>query len=188
MKIVRSERGFQFLVHGAYVPPHEEKRLVSQSSVVGEYEDSFERPGSSALWIGDEHHLNREEVAQLVQHLSAWLKSGSLEVVEEEAAEPSEPSPERKKLPPVNVIFAIEDGEIVPQTVCGIDPMETDHAMDCEEEFDPNLTRWAEPYIPASRVRKLRSDLIAAYHCHPDVDFDVVIDTSFDKLLAEAKG
>ncbi len=56
----------------------DKERLAAQSSAIGDYEDSFERPGSSFLWIGDYHHLNREEVQQLVNHLQSWLKTGSL--------------------------------------------------------------------------------------------------------------
>lgn len=43
------------------------------------------------------------------------------------------------------------------------------------------------PYIPADRVRKLRDDLVAAYYCHPNVDFDVLLNQGFDKLLAETE-
>jgi hypothetical protein len=38
------------------------------------------KPGSSAIWLGrgDERmHLDREQVAALVTHLSAWLATGS---------------------------------------------------------------------------------------------------------------
>lgn len=37
-------------------------------------------PGSSALWLGidgERMHLDREQVAALVAHLSAWLQTGS---------------------------------------------------------------------------------------------------------------
>jgi hypothetical protein len=80
MKVTKSDRGFEFLNHDAYIPADRGKydRLASQSSAVGEYDDAYDRPGSSALWIGEHHHLNREEVAQLVKHLKAWLKTGTL--------------------------------------------------------------------------------------------------------------
>jgi len=82
MQIVKSDRGFEFLNHDAYLPEHrgEHDRLASQSSAIGDYEDSLERPGTSFLWIGDHHHLNREEVAALVQHLQAWLDTGKLSI------------------------------------------------------------------------------------------------------------
>lgn len=83
MKITRSDRGFEFLEHDAYPPgANHDSRLASQSSAVGEYEDSLERPGSSYLWIGMHHHLNREEVEQFVAHLQSWLETGNLKTGE----------------------------------------------------------------------------------------------------------
>lgn len=80
MNVERSDRGFQYLRHDTYLPENaKHSRLASQSSAIGEYEDSMERPGSSYLWIGEHHHLNREEVAQFVAHLQDWLETGSLE-------------------------------------------------------------------------------------------------------------
>ena len=82
MEVVNSDRGFEFLLHPAYLPQNRKKvgdRLASQSSAVGDYDDSLDRPGSSFLWVGDNHHLNREEVAQLAKHLKSWLHTGSLE-------------------------------------------------------------------------------------------------------------
>ena len=80
MQITTSERGFQFLEHPAYLEPHEDKRLASQSSAVGDYDDSLDRAGSSFLWISDNHHLNREEVAEFAKHLLAWVETGSLKL------------------------------------------------------------------------------------------------------------
>ncbi len=53
-------------------------RLVQCSSVVGNYEDAMQRRGTSALWIGESHHLDREEVRVLVGHLQRWLETGAL--------------------------------------------------------------------------------------------------------------
>jgi len=79
MQINKSNRGFEFLEHDVYpLGADHDSRLASQSSAVGEYNDSLERPGSSYLWIGMHHHLNREEVAQFVGHLQNWLNTGSL--------------------------------------------------------------------------------------------------------------
>lgn len=78
MKLGKSNRGFDFLEHNRYVEPHDDIRLASQSSAIGEYEDSWDRPGSSFLWIGDNHHLNREQVAEFVEYLNRWLKTGRL--------------------------------------------------------------------------------------------------------------
>lgn len=76
LKAEKTARGFPWIEHPAYVPPHDPKRLVSASSAVGDYEDAYDRPGSSFLWIGEHHHLNREQVAELVEHLTAWLETG----------------------------------------------------------------------------------------------------------------
>ncbi len=74
------DRGFEYLVHPTYPPGNPRaanERLASQSPIVGDYEDSLERPGTSALRIGDNHHLGREEVSQLVEHPTYWLETGS---------------------------------------------------------------------------------------------------------------
>ena len=52
--------------------------LALESSAVGDYDDSVDRPGSSFLWFGDHHHLNREEVSELVGFLQHWLDTGRL--------------------------------------------------------------------------------------------------------------
>lgn len=94
MKVEKNGRGFDVLVHSEY--PNNEQvahpdypnnmpqtRVVQQSSAIGDYEDSFDKPGSSYLWLGEKHHLNREEVAQVVEHLRHWLKTGWLDLNEE---------------------------------------------------------------------------------------------------------
>lgn len=78
MNIVQTSRGFIVLEHPQYLPPHSESRLVGESSAIGDYDDSFDKPGSSFLWVGEEHHLNREEVAELIVNLKRWLKTGRL--------------------------------------------------------------------------------------------------------------
>lgn len=78
MELTKSERGFYYLHHQAYLEPHAMSRLVSESSAVGDYEDSLDKPGSSFLRVGDKHHLNREEVAEFVTHLQRWLQTGRL--------------------------------------------------------------------------------------------------------------
>lgn len=78
MRVARSERGFEQLLHEAYASkPSREDRLAQASSIIGNYEDSMDRPGTSALWIGTEFHLNREEVAEFVNYLNRWLETGS---------------------------------------------------------------------------------------------------------------
>jgi hypothetical protein len=73
MRIEISDRGVRYLMHRVSGKPDIDKRLVSESSAIGDYHDSYERPGSSFLWIGDNHHLNREEVAELVAKMQYWL-------------------------------------------------------------------------------------------------------------------
>ena len=59
-----------------------------QSSHIGEYDDSFERPGSSGIWIYVEAPkgelpaclLNREQAHKLGRRLIAWCKTGSLKL------------------------------------------------------------------------------------------------------------
>lgn len=73
MKAFKSDRGFVQVVHSNY--PHEscENRIISEGSAIGDYEDSVENPGSSFLWVGDNHRLNREEVADLIRRMQHWL-------------------------------------------------------------------------------------------------------------------
>lgn len=77
MEIKVSDRGFEFLVTDKYPPNGTETRIVSQSSAIGDYDDSMDKPGSSYLWIGDAH-LDRKQVKRLVKHLKHWLNTGRL--------------------------------------------------------------------------------------------------------------
>lgn len=86
MKITHNARGFEMIA----------ETNIYQSSAIGDYEDSFDRPGSSFLWINGDH-FDREDVQWLVgkddwsdmhlpeearPHLQAWLDTGSLVVSE----------------------------------------------------------------------------------------------------------
>ena len=82
MKIIRSERGFEFLDHEVYPQSRHDSRLASQSSAIHMEYEGAGTPGSSYLWIGEHHHLNREQVKQFTSHLVAWLDTGSLEIGE----------------------------------------------------------------------------------------------------------
>ena len=76
MKRTNTCRGFDLVTHPTYTSG-EELRVIQQSSAVGDYEDALDRPGSSYLWVGRDHHLNREEVDQLVTYLKRWLEDGT---------------------------------------------------------------------------------------------------------------
>lgn len=78
MKVVKTERGFEVLEHPAYPTTGQSVRVAQQSSAIGPYGDAFDRPGTSYLWLGDHHHLGREDVAELVRHLNNWLETGKL--------------------------------------------------------------------------------------------------------------
>lgn len=78
MNVTQTDRGFEQIEHPKYPPDGSLFRLVQESSAIGDYDNAFDIPGSSYLWIGDHHHLSREEVAELVEHLQSWLKDGDL--------------------------------------------------------------------------------------------------------------
>lgn len=71
-----SERGFQALV--IKDADRGDFGVVRQSSAIGSYENSVDKPGSSFLWIGDEVLFNREEVKELISYLQHWLETGDL--------------------------------------------------------------------------------------------------------------
>ena len=72
-------RGFQVLKHRKYADDENtETRLAQHSSAIGDYEHSMEQPGSSFLWIGEDHHLNKEEVAEFIVYLQNWIETGKL--------------------------------------------------------------------------------------------------------------
>ena len=81
MQSSKSDRGFVFVTEEKYQnEPGEFTRLISESSAIGDYEDSMKNPGSSFLWIGKDHHLNREQVAELIERMQHWLNTGHLTV------------------------------------------------------------------------------------------------------------
>ena len=81
MKAKETERGFIVVTEEKYQNERGEfTRLIGESSAVGDYEDSFENPGSSYLWVGRDHHLNREQVAELIRRFEYWLECKRLEL------------------------------------------------------------------------------------------------------------
>ena len=81
MKAEKTARGFIIVKHEKYASsPVEMTRLIQESSAIDfNYDDTLDNPGSSYLWIGDNHHLNREEVKELIGRLQYWLKNKRLE-------------------------------------------------------------------------------------------------------------
>ena len=77
----KNERGFICVKHPRYCnPPCPDEPLIQESSAIGDYDDAMDRPGSSFLWVGEAHHLNREEVKEMIERMQYWLDTGRLEV------------------------------------------------------------------------------------------------------------
>jgi len=84
MKLTKDPRGFRRYEAETYSNKRGQfTRLIQESSAIGDNDDSFDKPGSSFLWVGRDHHLKREEVAELVTHLQRWLDTGSLRELDE---------------------------------------------------------------------------------------------------------
>ena len=74
MKSIITDRGFIIIKHEKY----QNERgvmigLIQESSAIGDYEDALDKPGSSYLWVGADHRLNREEVKVLMSKMKYWL-------------------------------------------------------------------------------------------------------------------
>ena len=80
MKTIETARHFRQIVEEKYQNEHGEyTRLLQESSAIDfDCEDSLDNPGSSYLWIGQDHHLNRDQVKQLIEHLKYWLENKRL--------------------------------------------------------------------------------------------------------------
>ena len=77
MQVEMTDRGFFVHLYPEYISG-KLARVVGESSAIGDYNDSMDKPGSSYLWIGEKHHLDREEVRQLRRLLGRWLRNGRL--------------------------------------------------------------------------------------------------------------
>ncbi len=82
MKTTDTPRGFGLVMHRKY-PPGGFSRLIQESSAIGDYDNSYEEPGSSFLWVGEDHHLNRQEIAQLIAKMQHWLDTSHLPTTDE---------------------------------------------------------------------------------------------------------
>lgn len=77
----RTSRGFVVVKAEKYQNERGElTRLIQESSAVGNYDNAVDSPGSSFLWVGADHHLNREEVGELIERMQHWLAKGRLMV------------------------------------------------------------------------------------------------------------
>lgn len=82
MNIRLTNRNFRIIEHEIYADSeHKKSRLVQESSAIGDYADSWDNPGSSFLWIGQDHHLNREEIGRLIEELQYWLDKKRLRML-----------------------------------------------------------------------------------------------------------
>lgn len=78
MTYEKTARGFGVVVHPRYTAPHDEIRVVQESSAIDDSSCGMQNPGSSFLWVGEDLHLNRREVKILQNVLRSWLKTGRL--------------------------------------------------------------------------------------------------------------
>jgi hypothetical protein len=75
MKIRKTERGFQII---EFMDENAQSCTIQQSSLA-----LYEKPGTSALWIGahpNRMHLTDKQLKKIMPHLQAWLDTGSLKV------------------------------------------------------------------------------------------------------------
>lgn len=100
MKIETTERGFNY---SKFKDHNGRECSLQQSSAIGDYEDSWDRPGSSFVWLGVDEapeglgtrmHLDRRQVGEICRRLENWFETGSLMYQEEimEAHETPNPS------------------------------------------------------------------------------------------------
>jgi len=178
MKVEYSQRGFEFLP--------ETREDIRQSSAIGEYADSMDKPGSSFLWIGGEH-FDREQVRDILdggrfgedvgKHLAAWLATGSL-VVDASAPERAAPQiivhertecgtpteiilpdlPKRRGFP-ASERAAMEDllAYLGGRLAISVD---RDSCVPTREEFDAGITRYME-HVRADERASLKAELAA---------------------------
>lgn len=68
--------GFRVVAHPVYSSSigceSDVARLIQEDSAIGDCD--YNIPGSSYLWVGSKHRLDREEVRELVGLMSHWLE------------------------------------------------------------------------------------------------------------------
>ena len=90
MEIRYTQRNFQYIHHDPYVSNGDDGLIVQSSAINTSYSDSFQRPGSSYLWIKGLFHLNREEIEEMIGYLGTWLKTGKFDQAHEPELIPKE--------------------------------------------------------------------------------------------------
>ncbi len=83
MRLEKTDQGFSY---GSFKDACGTPCSLQQSSAIDNTEEGFEEglanPGSSFLWLGKLNgrmHLNRVQVQELVDVMTAWLVTGRLE-------------------------------------------------------------------------------------------------------------
>lgn len=86
----KTQRGFELI---EFKDANGNECSIQQSSAVGHYDDSYDRPGTSFIWLGQERegkhsvtgeslgarmHLNREQAKALATLLLRWARTGLL--------------------------------------------------------------------------------------------------------------
>ena len=80
MRSCRTGRGFAVVEHEKY-GEDVLTRLIQESSAIDfDLDISAVEPGTSFLWVGQDHHLNFKEVEELVSRMQHCLDTGHLAV------------------------------------------------------------------------------------------------------------
>ena len=72
-----TDLGLQRIMHRVHAGI-EQTVVVGQSVASRPDPDVLTQPGSSYLWLSGGHHLDRQEVRELMRYLSHWVNTGRL--------------------------------------------------------------------------------------------------------------
>lgn len=75
--------GFRMITEDVYAENKRSTLMLESSAIDPDLEGSFNKPGSSYLWIGDDFHLNRAQVRQFIICLEYWMKNKRLPTADE---------------------------------------------------------------------------------------------------------